>query len=97
MSEWIGTVHGGKGLGLFQPKANENHTDFMNVLERAVEETNRLQIESDDYAEKLAAGEVDNIHEVMIATQKADISLQLLSAVRGNVIDAYNEIMRMQI
>lgn len=85
-------------LGLYESKQSiqEQHS-FMSVLENALKETNDLQLVSNEYGQKLALGQVDNLHDVIIAGQKADISFQLVAAVRGKVMEAYREIMRMQI
>ncbi len=84
-------------LGLFNKKSATQSSDFMQVFSKAIEQTNNLQLMSDQYAEKLVTGQVENLHDVIIAGQKADISLQLLTAVRGKILDAYTEIMRMQV
>ncbi|SMP47163.1 flagellar hook-basal body complex protein FliE [Anoxynatronum buryatiense] len=85
-------------LGLFdQKQTNQEQSSFMAVMENALRETNELQLISDQYAEKLATGQVDNLHDVIIAGQKADIAFQMVAAVRGKVMEAYREIMRMQI
>ena len=70
---------------------------FTDLLRQSLGKVNDLQLESDDWAQRFATGETDNIHQVMIAAQKADIALQLATAVRAKIMDAYNEIMRMQI
>lgn len=84
-------------LGLFDKNKTTNTTDFMSVLADAINQTNEYQVISDQYAEKLVTGEVENLHDVIIAGQKADISVRLLTAVRGKILEAYQEIMRMQI
>lgn len=70
---------------------------FDTCLKEALDEVNRLQIEAEDYKKLLATGEIDNLHDVMIAAEKANISLQLTMSIRNKVVDAYREIMRMQI
>jgi len=70
---------------------------FTDMLKSSLGEVNSLQLEADDIAAKFAAGETDNIHEVLIAGEKADIALQLTTAIRSKILDAYQEIMRMQI
>ncbi len=47
--------------------------------------------------EKLQSGESKNIHEVMISMEKADISMRLTVQMRNKVLEAYQEIMRMQV
>ena len=46
--------------------------------------------------QRLATGESDSVHETMLALAKADLSLRVFMEVRNKVIDAYQEVMRMQ-
>jgi flagellar hook-basal body complex protein FliE len=46
---------------------------------------------------KLAAGEAQSLHEVMMHMEEAKLSLQLLAQVRNRLLDAYQEVMRMQV
>ena len=55
------------------------------------------QKESTAATESFLSGETDNIHSVMIAGNKANLALQMTIQVRNKVMDAYNEIMNMQI
>lgn len=93
----VGTKNVMPDLGLFEKNKTSNSTDFMSVLADAINQTNEYQLVSNQFAERLVAGEVENLHDVIIAGQKADISVRLLTAVRGKILDAYQEIMRMQI
>ncbi|UCF94137.1 MAG: flagellar hook-basal body complex protein FliE [Desulfobacterales bacterium] len=70
---------------------------FADVLKRSVQEVNQLQIEADQSIAELAAGEKKDIHETMIAVQKAEISFQMLMEVRNKLVAAYETIMRMQV
>ena len=70
---------------------------FADYLKASLNEVNGLQLEASDLAAQFAAGETDNIHEVLIASEKADIALQLTTAIRSKIIEAYQEIMRMNI
>jgi flagellar hook-basal body complex protein FliE len=45
----------------------------------------------------LATGRTDNVADVMLASEKADIALRLMMQVRNKMIDAYQEVMRMQV
>ncbi len=78
-------------------KAENNNSTFSNYLKSALDEVNSLQINADNYKKMLATGEVNNLHEVMIASEKADVALQFTLNVRNKIMDAYKEIMRMQI
>lgn len=70
---------------------------FADYLKDALDKTNNLILESDQLNEDFAAGKTDNIHQVLIAIEKADIALQFTMQVRNKIMDAYSEIMRMQI
>jgi flagellar hook-basal body complex protein FliE len=70
---------------------------FADVLREQVSEVNALQNEADQSIGDLVTGKSDDIHATMIALQKADVSFRLLMAVRNKLLDAYDEVMRMQI
>lgn len=62
-----------------------------------VSKVNDIQVKSDKSIEGLASGENKNMHEVMIAVEKASISFQFMSQVRNKALEAYQEVMRMQV
>ena len=70
---------------------------FGQYLVDALKETNTLQQKSAAMNAALAAGEVDDISQVVIAGQKAEIALQLTMQVRNRALSAYQELMRMQV
>ena len=70
---------------------------FGQYLVDALKETNTLQQKSDAMNAALAAGEVDDLSQVVIAGQKAEIALQLMMQVRNRALSAYQELMRMQV
>jgi flagellar hook-basal body complex protein FliE len=58
---------------------------------------NQDQVQADRAIKELVAGRGKNIHETMLAVERADTSLKLMMQVRNKVLDAYREIMRMQV
>ncbi|NPV43052.1 MAG: flagellar hook-basal body complex protein FliE [Firmicutes bacterium] len=74
----------------------EKHS-FKELLVKELQKVNSLQKNSEYLNNKLILGEVENVHQVMIAAEKADLALQLTLQIRNKILDAYNEIMRMQI
>ncbi len=70
---------------------------FSDTLKDAIHSVNDLQKTSNKAMEKLATGQTDNIADVMIAAEKADIALKLMVQVRNKIIDAYQEVMKMQV
>ncbi|WP_087972912.1 flagellar hook-basal body complex protein FliE [Oceanobacillus rekensis] len=75
----------------------EAQATFADSLKGAIENLNEIQMESDSKTEALATGNIDDLHDVMITAQKASITLETTVQVQKKVIDAYNEIMRMQV
>ncbi|MCA9474736.1 MAG: flagellar hook-basal body complex protein FliE [Nitrospira sp.] len=70
---------------------------FGDLLTQAVEQVNRMQHEAGRLEDAVARGEDVNIHQAVIAGEKAGLSFQLMTKVRNKLIDAYEEIMRMQV
>lgn len=62
-----------------------------------VSKVNDIQVQSDKSVQGLASGENKNLHEVMIAVEKASISFQFMAQVRNKALEAYQEVMRMQV
>jgi flagellar hook-basal body complex protein FliE len=69
---------------------------FGSMLARSLNEVNQLHAAADDAVGNLAAGKQKDIHQTMIALEKADVAFQLLMQVRNKIIAAYETIMRMQ-
>ncbi|WP_310598953.1 flagellar hook-basal body complex protein FliE [Desulfobulbus sp.] len=72
-------------------------TTFGDILGAMVENTSQQQQKADLAIQQLHNGGERNLHEAMIAMEKADISLRFAVQVRNKAIDAYQEIMRMQV
>lgn len=70
---------------------------FSDILKNALEEANELKQESDKLTSDYLTGRTDNLHEVMIAAQKAEISIMFVTEVRNRIMDAYQEFARMQV
>ena len=79
------------------PTSNEAGPSFADTLKEAVNSVNQLSLDADSKAQALATGKTDDIAGVMIATEKADIALRAMVQVRNKIIDAYQEIMKMQV
>lgn len=84
-------------LGELSSSSTSAAGSFADTLKAAINQTNDLQVKANKAAEELATGRTNNIQEVMIAAEKADISLRLMMQVRNKIIDAYQEIMKMQV
>lgn len=70
---------------------------FGEFLTDALNNVNDLQNEARQASMNLAAGKIQDISEVTIAAEKATVALQLTMQVRNKVVEAYQEVMRMQV
>ena len=75
----------------------ENGKTFGEFLQDSIGKVNALQQDANVQMEKLASGESQNLHETLLAVEKADIAFRTMNQVRSKVLDAYREIMKMQI
>ena len=73
-------------------------TDFAQVLQASIAQVSQTQQQAETMAANFAAGNsTENLHEVMIALQKANISFQEMIQVRNKLVSAYHDVMNMQI
>lgn len=70
---------------------------FSDFLKNLADEANSSQITADHKIQEVVAGRNKDLHGAMLAMEKADINFRLLAQVRNKVIEAYREIMRMQV
>jgi flagellar hook-basal body complex protein FliE len=70
---------------------------FGEILKEAISTVNELQKQSDQEIQKLMTGESQDLHTTIIAVQKADLSFQMMMQVRNKIVQAYQQIMGMQV
>ncbi len=70
---------------------------FGEFLKGALQKTNELELESQKLNAALAAGRIEDVSQVVVAGQKAEIAMQLTLQLRNRATSAYQEIMRMQV
>ena len=83
--------------GSTKKEGKKSDISFGNLLKKQIQDVNKLQKEAEKAASDLAVGEKKNIHETMIALEKADISFKLMMKVRDKIVKAYEEIMKMPV
>ncbi|MDR2561119.1 MAG: flagellar hook-basal body complex protein FliE [Holophagales bacterium] len=69
---------------------------FRDLLQRAIDEVNTDEEVASQEARNLMTGQGTDMHTAILAVQKADVSFYTMMAVRSKLIDAYREVMRMQ-
>lgn len=70
---------------------------FSAMLKDAINEVNNTQATSDVYTNKLVNGQDVELHDVMIAAQKANVTLNTALSIRNKAVEAYQEVMRMSV
>lgn len=80
-----------------QEASGQNGDDFAQMLMDTMKEVNQTQIDSQGLQNQFMAGQPVEFHDLMIAMEKASTSMQLTMQVRNKVLEAYQEMMRMQV
>ncbi|WP_411955444.1 flagellar hook-basal body complex protein FliE [Alkalibacillus sp. S2W] len=77
--------------------ASDVQQNFAKELKNAINQVNETQQASNQQTNALVNGEADNLHNVMIAAEKASVTLQTATEVQNKAVEAYNKVMRMQL
>ena len=93
----LSEIRDSKVKGQVQLPGAAEGKSFADTLKEAVKSTNELQKDSDKAMQDLATGKNTNVADVMITAEKADIALKLMVQVRNKIIEAYQDIMKMQV
>ena len=92
-----GSTPDNKLLALSGPPGGEKSGAFASMLTDMISSTNDQITSAEAQSKAMLAGENKNIHEVMIALEKANISFRFLTQVRNKAVEAYQEVFRMQL
>ena len=76
--------------------ATSDGSSFGDLLQQALKEVNDTQTTSEQEARNLMSGNATDMHTAILAVQKADVSFQMMMAVRSKLVDAYRAVMQMQ-
>ncbi len=82
---------------LGQASAAAAEVSFGDVFEQAVAQVDHFQKNSQEMVDRFLRGEEVEVHEMVMAGQRAEIAFDLFQQVRNKVVQAYQEVMRMQI
>jgi flagellar hook-basal body complex protein FliE len=77
--------------------ASQTGASFLETLKGQLADANESLRAADKASQDFAAGKGRDLHDVMIAMEKADVSLRTITAVRNKAVEAYQEIMRMPV
>lgn len=78
-------------------KAGGDGVDFAKGLENAIDKLADVNSEADRLVAQAATGQIDDLNKVVLAVEKANIAMQMGVQVRNKVVEAYQDIMHMQV
>lgn len=84
-------------LQIEDSKNTKTNQSFGDILNNAIKEVNNAQVRADETAQNFLVGDIQDIHQVTIAMEEAKLMMHLAVEVRNKVIEAYQEISRMQV
>ena len=84
-------------LGKGGVKDLESRESFEKTLKKFITDVNSLKNQEAELTVDLAKGEVEDVHDVMIAVEKANIAMELMLEIRNKIVEAYQEVMRMPV
>lgn len=80
-----------------KPASGESRASFDETLKQFVTDVNSLQNQASESIDKLATGEIADVHQVMIAVNEANTAMEFMLEIRNKIVEAYQEIMRMPV
>lgn len=107
MTDPLGLISGSQGVSPIRSGASGARNvagadqaagpSFKDALMKQLDQVNRLQQDAETAIEDVVSGKRDDMDNVMIAKQKADIAFQMLLQVRNQMMDAYEEIKQIRV
>ena len=77
--------------------SKEKYKTFSETMDEFVNDVNDLQQDAGKSIDRFLTGEIKDVHDVMIAVEKASVSFELMMEIRNKMIEAYHEMFRMQV
>lgn len=84
-------------LSQAKPQLEKNESAFSKLIGDMVAGVNQQHDVADQNLGQLMTGETDDIHSVVLNAARADLSFRLMVEIRNKLIDAYQDVMRMQV
>ncbi len=78
-------------------KKTQESAKFHDTLKNLVHDVDNMQKTAEESSKRLLTGQVEDVHQVMVAMEEAQTSFQLMMEIRSKILEAYKEVMRMQV
>jgi flagellar hook-basal body complex protein FliE len=95
----IGPVQGGNPLDKIA-KAQSNPKDapsFKDTMSAFMKDVNSMQVKADESINRMAAGEITDVHQVMNVVEEANVAFNMMMEIRNKVMEAYQQILQMRL
>lgn len=95
----IGPVREPDAQGRIQPSApsSKEAPSFKETLKSFMEDVNTLQNKADESIKKMAAGEINDVHQVMSSVEEANVAFNMMMEIRNKVMEAYQQVMQIRL
>ncbi len=93
----IGGLGPSRYTSLGRPLETAPTPEFKDTLQEALSSVNGAQLDASGLVNRIVAGEEVDLHEVMISAEEASVAFELLMEIRNKLLEAYQEIQRMQV
>ena len=94
----IGQVSGDSRIQKSQNiKTDKSGPSFKDTLNNFLSDVNEMQQKADQSIQKMVAGEITDVHQVMSSVEEATVAFNMMMEIRNKVMDAYQEIMRIRL
>ena len=93
----VSSVEGLNSVGVAKPADPTQARTFSRLIADQLNDVNLEQLNADETVKSFAKGETDNVHDVVMAVAKADLSFRMVLEIRNRLIESYQEVMRMQV
>jgi flagellar hook-basal body complex protein FliE len=88
---------GGVGSSTAAQTSSTSGADFASVLSSSLDSLQATQSKADNLATQAATGDLQDVHDYMIASNEASLATEMVVAIKNQAVNAFNEIMRMQV
>ncbi|WP_235494580.1 flagellar hook-basal body complex protein FliE [Geodermatophilus sp. Leaf369] len=97
LTQGVGGLGGGSATSAVQAPVNAQGSTFADVLTQSIGQLQGLQSTADTYATQAATGDLQDVHDYMIAASEARLATDAVVTIKNKAVDAFNEIMRMPV
>ena len=94
----VGPIRESEAQGkIFAAQPSKEAPSFKETLNSFMQDVNGLQQKADESIQKMASGEINDVHQVMSSVEEANVAFNMMMEIRNKMMDAYQEVMRIRL